>query len=142
MREPPSFSSTAIVLIHELWVTLRCWEDFRQRFEMAGCTALTPAWPGISGETEDMWKDPSALKGIGVVELAEHYERPPRQLPKSPMIMGHSFGGLIVQMLLGRGLGAAGVAISSAPPGGYTGSRSPRCGQPCPSCVIQPTVSA
>jgi len=65
-----------------------------------------------------MRKNPSTLNGVGVVEIADHYERLLRQLPKPPVIMGHSFGGLVVQMLLDRGLGAAGVAIDSAPPKG------------------------
>ncbi len=79
---------------------------------------LTPAWPRLQGEVEDVRRDPSALAGLGVSEIADHYEKFVRALDEPPILMGHSFGGLIVQMLLDRGLGAAGVAIDAAAPKG------------------------
>jgi alpha-beta hydrolase superfamily lysophospholipase len=69
----------------------------------------------MRGEVEDLRRDPSALNGLGVTEIVDHYEGIVRGLDRPPVIMGHSFGGLVTELLLDRGLGAAGVAISPAP---------------------------
>jgi pimeloyl-ACP methyl ester carboxylesterase len=110
--------STAIVLIHGLWLTPRSWESFRTFYEERGYKVLTPAWPRIHGEVEDIRLDPSTLAGLGVMEIADHYEQLIKTLNEPPIIMGHSFGGLIVQILLDRGLGAAGVGIDAVAPKG------------------------
>jgi pimeloyl-ACP methyl ester carboxylesterase len=108
----------AIVLIHGLWLTPRSWESFRAFYEEQGYNVLTPAWPRIHGEVEDIRRDPSALASLGVIEIADHYEKLIKPMAESPIIVGHSFGGLIVQILLDRGLGAAGVGIDSVAPKG------------------------
>jgi pimeloyl-ACP methyl ester carboxylesterase len=110
--------STTIVLIHGLWLTPRSWESFRTFYEASGYKVLTPPWPRIYSEVEDIRRDPSTLAGLGVIEIADHYEQMIKSLKEPPIIMGHSFGGLIVQILLDRGLGAAGVGIDAAPPKG------------------------
>jgi alpha-beta hydrolase superfamily lysophospholipase len=69
----------------------------------------------MQGEVEDVRRDPSALNGLGVTEITDHYDEIIRGLERPPVIMGHSFGGLVTELLLDRGLGAAGVAISPAP---------------------------
>ena len=69
----------------------------------------------MEGEVEDIRRDPSALNGLGVAEIVDHYDRIVRGLGTPPVIMGHSFGGLVTELLLDRGLGAAGVALSPAP---------------------------
>jgi len=79
---------------------------------------LAPAWPGIEGEVEGMRRDPSSFNGIGIEQVVAHYTRIIQALPEKPIIIGHSYGGLITQLLLDRGLGAAGVAIDSVPPKG------------------------
>jgi alpha-beta hydrolase superfamily lysophospholipase len=107
-----------IVLIHGLWVTPRSWEPFRDYYAQRGHSVLAPPWPRIDGEVEDVRRDPSALNGLGVTEIVDHYDQLIRRLDRPPIIMGHSFGGLCVQMLLDRGLGAAGVVIDSAAPKG------------------------
>ncbi len=107
-----------IVLIHGLWMTPRSWESFRTFYKARGYRVLAPPWPRMQGEVENIRRDPSALAGLGVAEIADHYDRLIRDLPEPPILMGHSFGGLIVQQLLDRGLGAAGVAIDPAPPKG------------------------
>src|SRR4051812_14283562 len=112
---PPQDSPPPIVLIHGLWLTPRSWEGWKERFESRGHQVLTPAWPRIEGEVEDIRKDPSALNGLGVTEIVDHYDAIIRGLDRPPVIMGHSFGGLVTELLLDRGLGAAGVAISPAP---------------------------
>jgi pimeloyl-ACP methyl ester carboxylesterase len=104
-----------IVLIHGLWLTPRSWEGWKERFERRGHEVLAPAWPGMEREVEALRSDPSGMDGLGVAEVVDHYDRIIRGLDTPPVIMGHSFGGLITELLLERGLGAAGVAISPAP---------------------------
>ena len=104
-----------IVLIHGLWLTPRSWEGWKERFESRGRIVHAPAWPRMQGDVEDLRRDPSALNGLGVKEIVDHYETFIRALDRPPVIMGHSFGGLVTILLLDRGLGAAGVAISPAP---------------------------
>lgn len=107
-----------IVLIHGLWLTPRCWEHWIGHYADAGFNVLAPPWPGMDDEVEALRKDPSAMDGLGVEEIADHYDKLVRDLSRPPILIGHSFGGLIVQMLLDRGLGAAGVALHSVPPRG------------------------
>ncbi|MEZ4588497.1 MAG: alpha/beta fold hydrolase [Gemmatimonadales bacterium] len=105
-----------IVLIHGLWMTPSSWSGFKGYFESRGHRVLTPGWPGLEGGVADVRRDPSLLAGVGHKEIADHYEKIIRSLDEAPIIMGHSMGGLTTQILLDRGLGAAGVAIDAAPP--------------------------
>ncbi len=107
-----------IVLIHGLWMTPRSWESFRSYYESRGFHVLAPAWPRMTGEVEDLRRDPSALAGLGLQEIVDHYAGIIRALPQPPVLIGHSIGGLVVQLLIDRGLGRAGVAIDSATPKG------------------------
>ena len=107
-------SKPTIVLIHGLWLTPRSWEGWIDRYQKAGYNVLAPSWPGLEGEVEAIRKDPSPLKRLKLKTVVDHYERIIRKLDAPPIIMGHSFGGLIVQMLADRGLGSAGVVIDSA----------------------------
>jgi pimeloyl-ACP methyl ester carboxylesterase len=109
MTAPP------IVLIHGLWLNPRSWEGWKARFEERGHEVLAPAWPRMQDDVEDVRRDPSALRGLGVAEIVDHYDQIVRGLGAAPVIMGHSFGGLVTELLLDRGLGAAGVALSPAP---------------------------
>ena len=110
--------ATTIVLIHGLWMTPRSWERFQGLYESRGHRVLAPAWPRMVGEVEDVRRDPAPLNGLGLDEIVAHYERIVRGLDAPPILMGHSFGGLVTQLLLDRGLGAAGVAIDAVPPKG------------------------
>jgi len=107
-----------IVFIHGAWVTADCWDRFLPFFEAKGYRCLAPTWPGKERSVEEIRADPSALAGLGVGEIVAHYEAIIRRLDEPPILIGHSFGGLFTQILLDRGLGAAGVAIDSAPPRG------------------------
>jgi pimeloyl-ACP methyl ester carboxylesterase len=107
-----------IVLIHGLWLTPKSWDSFREHYQAQGYKVLTPAWPGLQGGVEEIRRDPSGIAGLGVQEIADYYERYIRGLDEAPILIGHSFGGLIVQILLDRGLGVAGVAIDSVAPQG------------------------
>jgi pimeloyl-ACP methyl ester carboxylesterase len=99
-------------------MTPRSWESFQAFYQERGYNVLAPPWPRIEGEVEDIRRDPSALAGLGVLEIADHYEKIMETLGEPPILMGHSFGGLIVQILLDRGFGAAGVAIDPVAPRG------------------------
>jgi pimeloyl-ACP methyl ester carboxylesterase len=103
-----------ILLIHGLWLTPRSWEGWIDRYQKAGYNVLAPSWPGLEGEVEAIRKDPSALKGLKLKTVVDHYDRIIRKLDAQPILMGHSFGGLVVQMLVDRGLGSAAVLIDSA----------------------------
>jgi len=118
MSTAGSSSKPTIVLIHGLWLTPRSWEGWIDRYQKAGYKVLAPSWPGLEGEVEAIRNDPSPLKGLKLKTVVDHYERIIRKLDAPPIIMGHSFGGLIVQMLIDRGLGAAGVLVDSAQPAG------------------------
>ena len=107
-------SVPSIVLVHGLWLTPRSWEGWRQRFESRGHQVLAPPWPRMHGEVEEIRRDPSALNGLGVAEITDHYAEIVGGLDRPPILMGHSFGGLVTELLLDRGLGAAAVAISPA----------------------------
>lgn len=107
-----------ILLIHGLWVTPSSWEKFKGYFESRGYNVIASPWPGISKDVTAMRRDPSGLNGIGIAEVIAHYTAILRSLPEPPIIMGHSYGGLITQLLIDQGFGAAGVAIDSVPPKG------------------------
>jgi pimeloyl-ACP methyl ester carboxylesterase len=106
-----------IVLIHGLWMTPRSWDPFRHYYAERGHPVVAPPWPRLQ-EVEEVRRDSSPLDGLGVTEIVDHYQRVIRELDEPPIIMGHSFGGMYVQLLLDRGLGAAGVAIDAAAPKG------------------------
>lgn len=103
-----------ILLIHGLWMTPKSWDGWKQRFEAAGHEVLVPGWPGVSDDIAAMRADPSALNGLRISTVVDHYAAIIEALPTAPILMGHSFGGLMVQLLLNRGFGAAGVAVDSA----------------------------
>jgi alpha-beta hydrolase superfamily lysophospholipase len=107
-------SKGTIVLIHGLWMTPKSWNGWRSRYEAAGYSVITPAWPGVTDDVEAMRRDSSALNGLRISTVADHHARVIGELDEPPIIMGHSFGGLMTQLMLDRGLGRVGVAIDSA----------------------------
>jgi len=108
-----------ILLVHGAWVTTECWANFKSWLEAKGYTVVVPAWPYMDKPAEELRRNPDPrLVKQTIKGLVDHFEAQIRALPTPPVLIGHSFGGLIVQMLLDRGLGAAGVAIDSAPPRG------------------------
>lgn len=117
MRRVPEGST--ILFVHGAWVTARCWEPFQGFFSGRGYRCLAPNWPYRDAAPAELRRaPPEQLAGLGVRQIVDHYERAIRALPDPPVLVGHSYGGLFVQMLLDRGLGRAGVAISPAPPRG------------------------
>ena len=107
-----------IVFIHGAWVTPSCWEPMSGYFSARGYECVAPAWPGKDRPIEAIRADPSPLAGLGIAQIVDGYASLIRGLDEPPILIGHSFGGLFVQILLDRGLGAAGVAIDPAPPSG------------------------
>ena len=107
----------AIVLVHGMWMTPRSWDNWVDHYRDRGYDAVAPGWPGVK-DPEETRRDPSALKGLGLTQIVDHYARIIEGLDRPPIVIGHSFGGLTAQLLLNRGLGAAGVAIGTAPPKG------------------------
>jgi pimeloyl-ACP methyl ester carboxylesterase len=103
-----------IVLIHGLWMTSRSWEAWAARYEERGFKVVAPAWPGLEAEVEELSRDPSPIAALDVERVVEHLDRIVRALDRQPIIMGHSFGGTFAQLLLDRGLGAAGVGVASS----------------------------
>jgi pimeloyl-ACP methyl ester carboxylesterase len=104
-----------IVLIHGLWLTALSWEHWIGRYRARGYRILAPNWPGLDATIEELRRKPSAMARLGVTEIADHYDHLVRDLGHPPVIVGHSVGGLAAQILLDRGLGAAGVSIAPAP---------------------------
>lgn len=107
-----------IVFIHGLWLSSASWENFERFFGERGHDVVAPEWPRKQGDVEQLRADADRLKGLGITEIADHYDAIVRALPEPPILIGHSFGGLFTMMLLDRGLGAAGVALDPAPPKG------------------------
>src|SRR6185312_15717351 len=81
----------------------------------AGYAPIAPGWPGDPETVEDSRRDPSRAAGKGIDDVVNHYARIIRGLESPPVVIGHSFGGLIAQRLLGQDLAAAAVAIDAAP---------------------------
>jgi pimeloyl-ACP methyl ester carboxylesterase len=111
MPEKPN----SIVLIHGLWMTSLSWENWVARYTARGYRVIARSWPGMDGDIAELRRDPTAIATLGIGTIVDHYERIIRSLDSPPFLIGHSFGGLITQALLDRGLGAAGVAIAPAP---------------------------
>jgi pimeloyl-ACP methyl ester carboxylesterase len=104
-----------VVFIHGLWLLPSSWDRWAVVFEEAGYTALTPGWPDDPDTVEEAKAHPEAFAHKTVGQVADHFETIVRGLNKKPAIIGHSFGGLFAQILAGRGLSSATVAIDPAP---------------------------
>ncbi|WBV61832.1 alpha/beta hydrolase [Chryseobacterium camelliae] len=106
-----------IVLIHGLFVNNTSWSEWKTYFEAQGYTVHTPANPGHAGNPVDLKKNiPSDLKDVGFDDVVAHLSRFIDTLPEKPIVIGHSFGGLMVQKLIDMGKAVAGVSIDGAPP--------------------------
>jgi non-heme chloroperoxidase len=106
---------TPVVFIHGLWLLPSSWDRWATVFEEAGYTALTPGWPDDPETVEEANAHPEVFAHKTVKQVADHFDDIIRKLTKKPAIIGHSFGGLLTQILAGRGLSAASVAIDPAP---------------------------
>src|SRR5438128_6863943 len=106
---------TTIVLSNGLRVTALCWEHWLKHYSDKGYCVVARSWPGMEGDIEQLRRDPSSFASLGPEDVVNYYEQIIRELETPPIIIGHGFGGLVTQIILDRGWGAAGVAIASAP---------------------------
>lgn len=104
-----------VVFVHGLWLHSNSWQPWVDRFSEAGYPASAPGWPGDGYTVETTRANADAVADRGVEEITYHYAEVISELPEKPIVIGHSFGGLIAEKLLGDGLAAAGVAIDAAP---------------------------
>jgi len=109
---------TPVMFIHGAWLSSGSWENFSNFFKERGYDVSAPEWPRKEGGVAELREASDDLEGLGITEIVDHYEEQIRALREPPILIGHSFGGLIVELLLDRGLGRAGVAMSPAPPKG------------------------
>ena len=110
--------NTPVVFIHGLWLLPSSWDNWADVFKQAGYAPLTPDWPDDPGTVEVARAEPEILANKTLKQVADHTTEVINALDKKPAVMGHSTGGLLAQMLAGRGLSAATVAID---PGVFRG---------------------
>jgi pimeloyl-ACP methyl ester carboxylesterase len=106
---------TPVVFVHGLWLLPSSWDRWAAVFEEAGYAAVTPGWPDDPETVEEAKAHPEVFAHKTVGQVAEHFSGLIGRLAKKPAVIGHSFGGLLTQILAGRGLSAASVAIDPAP---------------------------
>ncbi|GGG11467.1 alpha/beta hydrolase [Rhodococcoides trifolii] len=104
-----------VVFVHGLWLLDSSWDRWAAFFEDSGYVAVTPGWPDDPDNVEEARRDPDVFAGKSVGDVAAYQQAVIERLNVRPVIVGHSFGGVLVQILAGRGLAAATVAISPAP---------------------------
>jgi non-heme chloroperoxidase len=104
-----------VVFVHGLWLLPNSWDRWATLFEEAGYVTLTPGWPDDPETVADAKADPEVFAHKGVRDVADYQESIIRRLDRKPAVLGHSFGGLLTQILAGRGLSAVSVAIDPAP---------------------------
>jgi pimeloyl-ACP methyl ester carboxylesterase len=113
-------SSKTVLFVHGLFMSYNSWNSWTKYFEARGYRAISVSWPGRDKPVQQLRAEhPNPDLGhCTLSQVIEHHVKVIESLDEAPIIIGHSLGGLITQLLLNRGLGAAGVAIDSAPPQG------------------------
>src|ERR1700689_3276365 len=106
---------TPVVFVHGLWLLPSSWDRWAELFEAAGYAAVTPGWPDDPETTAQASAHPEGFAGKWIGQVADHFAAIANSLARKPAIIGHSFGGLLTQILAGRGLAAVSVAIDPAP---------------------------
>jgi non-heme chloroperoxidase len=106
---------TPVVFIHGLWLLPSSWDRWAALFQEAGYAPLTPGWPDDPETVDEANAHPEAFAGKTIGQVADHYADVIAMLDRKPAVIGHSFGGLLTQIVAGRGLSAASVAIDPAP---------------------------
>src|SRR6202165_1065375 len=106
---------TPVLFIHGLWLLPHSWDRWAGVFEQAGYAPVQPGWPNDPETVEEAKAHPEVFAHKTVGQVADHFADVIGQLNKNTAVIGHSFGGLLVQMMAGRGLSAVTVAIDPAP---------------------------
>jgi pimeloyl-ACP methyl ester carboxylesterase len=106
---------TPVVFVHGLWLLPSSWDPWAEVFEAAGYCAVCPGWPDDPDTVEEARAHPEVFARKSVGQIADHFEAVIRKLDKKPVVIGHSFGGLLAQILAGRGCAAVSIAIDPAP---------------------------
>jgi pimeloyl-ACP methyl ester carboxylesterase len=104
-----------VVFIHGLWLHASSWTPWLELFKGAGYAPVAPGWPGAPDSVEEARDHPELVAGKGIEDIVDHYATLIRDLPTQPILIGHSFGGLIAQRLIGDGVGAGAVTLDAAP---------------------------
>jgi pimeloyl-ACP methyl ester carboxylesterase len=110
-----SSGRTPVVFIHGLWALPNSWERWVSPFEEAGYAVLTPGWPGDPATVTEARAHPEVFARKTVTQMVDHLAGFVGRLERKPVVVGHSFGGMLTQVLAGRGLAAVSVGISAAP---------------------------
>jgi non-heme chloroperoxidase len=106
---------TPVVFVHGLWLLPSSWDRWAEVFESGGYVALTPGWPDDTATVAEAKAHPEVFAGKSIGEVADHFATVIGGLARKPAVIGHSFGGLLAQILAGRGLAAVSVAVDPAP---------------------------
>jgi pimeloyl-ACP methyl ester carboxylesterase len=104
-----------VVFVHGLWLLPNSWDRWRTRFEDAGYATIAPSWPDDPNTVDEANRHPEVMAHKTIGQIADHFEYVISKLDAKPCIIGHSFGGLLTQILAGRGVATASVAIDPAP---------------------------
>src|SRR5258708_20618620 len=104
-----------VLFVHGLWLHPTSWGPWEDFIREAGHAPLAPGWPGVSGTVEETRRDPGKVAGHGIEDIVQHYASIIRDLNTPPIVLGHSFGDLIAQRLLGQSLPHAAPAVDAAP---------------------------
>jgi non-heme chloroperoxidase len=104
-----------VVFIHGLWLLASSWDRWAEYFEQVGYAPVSPGWPDDPDTVEEALANPEVFADKTIGQVADHYSNVIGQLSRKPAVIGHSFGGLLAQIVAGRGLAAVTVAIDPAP---------------------------
>jgi len=107
-------SRPPVVFLHGLWLHARSWQPWLELFASRGYAPIAPGWPHEPATVEQARERPEAVAGQGIDDIVDHYRGIIDALPASPILIGHSFGGLLAEKLLGQGIGCAAIAIDPA----------------------------
>jgi pimeloyl-ACP methyl ester carboxylesterase len=115
IRKANDSARDPVVFVHGLWLLPSSWDRWRSVFEEAGYATLAPGWPDDPNTVEDAHRHPEVMAHKTIGQIADHFNDVIDKLNKKPAVIGHSFGGLLTQILAGRGVSAVSVAIDPAP---------------------------